>query len=243
MRREAQGTEAEMQSRGPRVEQTVPLTAPATRYVRVKRQRRRRSPLRRLLKVILILCSAAIALGLLAIGLLAISIWYQARHDETRPADAVIVMGAAQWNGRPSPIFKARLDHAVQLYRANDAPLIFLTGGTGTGDQFSEAEVGRDYLLEQGIPAAALISVPDGRTSWQSLQQTSPVLKIHSVHTVLMDSDPFHMFRVKRMIDDLGFRGYASPTHTSPIRPGSTLEYHYMARELAAYLAYVFVKE
>ena len=214
-----------------------------TRYVRVKKQPRRRSAVRRLIRITLAIGGAAIGLAVLALGLLAVAIYTQARHDETRPADAIIVMGAAQWDGQPSPIFKARLDHALELYRDKDAPLVFLTGGTGTGDHFSEAEVGRDYLLEQGVPSTALVTVPAGRTTLQSLDQVAEPLRSHEVHSILVVSDPFHMFRSKRMLSDLGFKPLASPTDTSPIRPGSSLEYRYMARELGGYLAYVFVKQ
>ncbi|MBX6341001.1 MAG: YdcF family protein [Thermomicrobiaceae bacterium] len=205
--------------------------------------RRRRSPLRSLLRVVAFAVVATIALAALALGLLALAIYWDARHDETAPADAIIVLGTAQWNGRPSTTLRARLDHALELYRQGYAPLIVLTGGVGTGDTYSEAEVGRDYLREQGVPDTALLAVPAGRTSYQSLAEARNALAARAMRRVLLVSDPFHMFRVKRMASDLGLSPLASPTQTSPIRKGSELEYRYMARELAAYLAYIFVRQ
>lgn len=206
---------------------------------RTVQRRRRWTPLR----VIALLLVVGLVLGVLCVGLLALVIYSEARHDETAPADAIIVLGTAQFAGRPSATFQARLDHAQALYEAGYAPLIVLTGGSADGDDFSEAEVGRDYLIERGVPVGALLAVPDGRTSYQSLRVASAIIKERDVTTVLMVSDPFHMFRVKRIAADLGLEPLASPTQTSPIRPGTDLEYRYMARELAAYLAYMFARE
>jgi len=208
----------------------------------IKRKRSRTSR-RTLLRVAVLVVVVVLVIAALAVGSLWVAIVTQARHDETAPADAIVVLGAAQWNGSPSPIFKARLDHALDLYHAHDALLIVLTGGVGDGDQYAEADVGFNYLYEQGVPAAALLSVPQGQTTLASLIPTRAALASRGISRILVVSDPFHMFRVKRMAEDLGLTPFASPTQTSPIRPGSALEYQYMIRELAAYLAYVFLKQ
>jgi uncharacterized SAM-binding protein YcdF (DUF218 family) len=178
---------------------------------------------------------------IVAVALLAAAIHSQARNDETAPADAIVVLGAAQWNGRPSATLRARLDHALSLYQQGLAPFIVLTGGQGVGDQFSEAEVSAEYLFERGVPRESMATV-GGSTSWTSLQEAGQVLSQRSIRDVLMVSDPFHMFRVKRMADDLGLEPLGSPTQTSPIREASPLEYRYMAREVFAYLAYLFLE-
>ncbi len=172
--------------------------------------------------------------------LLVVAILHQARQDERAPADAIVVLGAAQWNGRPSTDLKARLDHAYDLYHEGYAPMIVLTGGTGEGDIYSEAEVSQAYLAEKGVPANAMRTV-GGLSTWQNLQEARSA-ELRADERVLLVSDPFHMFRVKRMAQDLGLIALASPTQTSPIRPHSPLEYRYVARECAAYLAYLFVQ-
>lgn len=183
-----------------------------------------------------ILVVVVLAIGLL---LLTAAVVNAARSDETAPADAIVVLGAAQWNGRPSTTFRARLDHALKLYEQGLAPKIVLTGGIGEGDRYAEAEVGQDYLANRGVPASAMETV-GGLTSWENLQQAREVLDDQDSRTVLLVSDAFHMFRVKRMADDLGLTGLASPTQTSPIRESSPLEYRYIAREVGAYIAYLF---
>lgn len=196
-----------------------------------------------LVRLVVFVVVIGAGIGVIAVAILALAIVNQARQDETAPAQAILVLGAAQWDGRPSPTFRARLDHARDLYLRRYAPLIVLTGGVGEGDRYSEAEVGRDYLIEQGVPSGALIAVPGGRTSLQSLREADATLDTRGIRRVLMVSDPFHMFRVKRMASDLGLDPLASPTQSSPIRPGSPLEARYMVRELAAYLAYIFLKQ
>jgi uncharacterized SAM-binding protein YcdF (DUF218 family) len=181
-----------------------------------------------------------VLVGMLSLVILALTILNQARKDEARPADAIVVLGAAQWNGSPSTILKARLDHAYDLYASGYAPMIVLTGGTGPGDSYSESEVSKAYLQKRGIPASAMRTV-DGLTSWQSLQEARASDLRDGEHVILV-SDPFHMFRVKHMSEDLGLVAYTSPTRTSPIRPNTPTEYRYVAREVGAYLAYLFLK-
>ncbi len=118
--------------------------------------------------------------------------------------------------------------------------MIVLTGGTGKGDVYSESEVSKEYLQQRGVPISAMRTV-GGLTSWQNLQEARQE-ELRDNERVLLVSDPFHMFRVKHMAEDLGLIALTSPTQTSPIRQNSLLEYKYVARECAAYVAYLFVQ-
>ncbi|HLI50415.1 MAG TPA: YdcF family protein [Thermomicrobiaceae bacterium] len=204
--------------------------------------KRRRSTAATIFRVLLGFAVAIVVAIIIIICWLGIAIYSQARHDETAPADAILVMGTAQYDGRPSPVLQARLDHALQLYQEHYAPVIVLTGGKAPGDVYSEAQAGYDYLEAHGVPASALIAVPDGRTSYTSIEAASKVLIAHSDRKVLMVSDAFHEFRIKHMASDLGLKPLASPTHTSPIKNGSWLEKKYMIREIGAYIDYVLFK-
>ncbi len=179
-------------------------------------------------------------LVIVSFALLVFAILHQARMDERAPVDAIVVLGTAQWNGRPSPDLQARLDHAYDLYHDGYAPMIVLTGGTGKGDVYSESEVSKEYLQGRGVPISAMRTV-GGLTSWQNLQDARQQ-QLRDNERVLLVSDPFHMFRVKHMAEDLGLIALTSPTQTSPIRQNSLLEYKYVARECAAYVAYLFVQ-
>jgi uncharacterized SAM-binding protein YcdF (DUF218 family) len=163
----------------------------------------------------------------------------QARQDEAAPSDAIVVLGTAQWDGRPSTTFRARLDHAHSLYREGYANLIVLTGGIAEGDVYSEAEVGARYLQELGVPAEHLLSVPVGLNSRESLEAAAIELLNHERQRVILVSDAFHMFRVKQIASDNGLDPLGSPTTTSPIRPGSPAEQHYVIREVLAYVNYL----
>lgn len=184
-----------------------------------------------------------IGLGILATGttlaIVSLAIYAQARTDDRAPADALLVLGAAQRSGFPSRAFRARLDHAATLFQQGYSPFIVIVGGSASPLEPSEAEVGARYLQEKGIPPGALLAVPQGRNTWQSLEAASPFLREHRVQRVLLVSDGFHLFRSKMMMRKLGFDAVSSPTPTSPIRPGSALEYWYIAREAVASLFFL----
>jgi uncharacterized SAM-binding protein YcdF (DUF218 family) len=174
--------------------------------------RRRRWPKR-------VAIGLAIVLGLL-FALYAVAlydVWSTSRHDEARPVDAIVVLGAAQYDGRPSPQLAARLDHALDLYQRGLAPHIFLTGGKQPLDRFTEAASEARYLQDRGVPSTALLREDQGRTSWQSLTAVAEQLKRDGLHSVLLVSDPYHMARIKGMATELGLDAYGSPTHTSPV--------------------------
>lgn len=178
--------------------------------------------------------------AIISLGIIGIAVVNQARQDEAAPADAIVVLGTAQWDGRPSTTFRARLDHAHGLYQQGYAELIVLTGGIAPGDIYSEADVGLTYLMDQGVPAEHLLSVPIGLNTRESLEAAAEQLSIRGQNSVILVSDAFHMFRVKQIAGNLGLSALGSPTTTSPIRPGSPAEQHYVVREVFAYVNYLF---
>ncbi len=154
-----------------------------------------------------------------------------AQVDERRRADAIVVLGAAQYNGRPSPVFRARLDHALALYRDALAPRILVTGGVGRGDKESEATVARRYLLAQRIPDSAVVMQPQGRSTAASMNAVAAWLGSRGFHTAVLVSDPFHMLRLRLEARRTGLKVYTSPTETSPISDNPGLELEYLAAE------------
>jgi uncharacterized SAM-binding protein YcdF (DUF218 family) len=167
----------------------------------------------------------------------------QGQRDEARPSGAAIVLGAAQWNGDPSPVLRARLDHALDLYRRGVVSRIILTGGVGKGDQLSEAAAGKLYLTEQRLPAEALLLDEQSTTTWQNLRNAADLARMNGINSVLLVSDPFHMLRSLKMARDLGLTAYGSPTRTSPISGSWLEEVRYVVRESWAYLMYLFTRQ
>src|ERR1041385_3305531 len=126
-------------------------------------------------------------------------IW-QAAHDEARAADAIVVFGAAQYDGRPSPVYKARLDHAAQLYHRGLAPMVIITGGSGNDPRFSEGVVGREYLKTLGIPDSQLIAETQSPDTAESARRVATIMYVNGMHTCLAVSDSYHIFRIKQML-------------------------------------------
>jgi uncharacterized SAM-binding protein YcdF (DUF218 family) len=183
--------------------------------------------------------SGRVRLGLLGAALLAVlalwlasvaSVLIWSRRDEARPASAIVVLGAAQYVGRPSPVLRARLDHAIDLYKAGLAPLLVLTGGTGDGDTTSEAAVGRRYALEHGVPDSAIVTENRGRTTRESMSSVAAWMRVHEDSTMILVSDPFHMLRLTVLARRHGMVPYTSPTRTSPIS-ASNEELRYVLSE------------
>lgn len=143
-------------------------------------------------------------------------IWY-ATHDQAAPSDAIIVMGAAHYQGRPSPVLRSRLDHAYDLHTRGLAPRIVLTGGTAEGDTASEASVSRVYLVRAGIADTVLLLENDGRTSSQSLKAAASILEAHGMTTVILVSDQFHMLRAGILARRHGLEVRTSPTRTDGV--------------------------
>jgi len=167
------------------------------------------------------------------LSLVAIASW--SRHASTEPADAIIVLGAAQYGGRPSPVLRARLDHALGLWKAGRAPRVVLTGGRRAGDLISEAAAGRRYLVRRGIPNDAMLLETEGRTTLASLRAAARLLREPQGRAprVLLVSDPFHMLRLDLLARLEGLEPLPSPTRTSPITANATV-LEYMLRESVA---------
>ena len=153
------------------------------------------------------------------------------RQDRRHKADAIVVLGAAQYNGRPSPVLKARLDHAVDLFQAGFAPMIVVTGGTAQGDSESEATVSRRYLLANRVPDAAVIVRPEGRSTIASMDAVGKWLRERDLQSVLLVSDPFHMSRLRFEARRMDLTPFVSPTRTSPISRNRTRELGFIATE------------
>ena len=145
----------------------------------------------------------------------AVMIW--SSRDEARPADAIVVLGAAQYAGRPSPVLRARLDHALDLWRRHLGKILILTGGTGTGDTTSEAAVGRTYAIKREVPDTVILTETQGRTTSESMRAVAGMLEARGLQTALLVSDPFHMLRLSILARRFGLTPYTSPTRTSPI--------------------------
>lgn len=172
----------------------------------------------------------------------AVLIW--SARDEARPAQAIVVLGAAQYAGRPSPVLRARLDHAVGLWKRDLASLLILTGGTGTGDTTSEAAVGRTYAKKRGVPDTLILVENEGRTTSESMKAVAGMLEVRGLHTALLVSDPFHMLRLRILARRFGFTPYTSPTRTSPIEPNREQRWKYIFSEsVKAPLAFFFERK
>lgn len=162
-------------------------------------------------------------------------VYLASRRDETREVQAIVVFGAAQYDGRPSPVLEARLDHAASLYEDGYADVVVVTGGRRAGDRFTEASTSADYLSRQAVPQGAILREVRGANSWESLAATAVFLRQRDINQVLLVSDPFHAARTEAMADELGLEAYSSPTRSSPIKGGS--EVSHLVRETFAVAA------
>lgn len=163
------------------------------------------------------------------------------RRDEAQAADAIVVLGAAQYVGRPSPVLRARVDHAVSLWKRGLAPTLILTGGTGVGDTTSEAAVARKYAMSKGVPDHAIVIEQHGRTTSESMQAVARIMDDRERSTVILVSDPFHMLRLSILARRFGLVPYTSPTRTSPITSNREERWKYLVSEsVKVPLAYIF---
>jgi len=181
---------------------------------------------------------AAVAAVLLLAGATGLAIWWTARQDDRPGSDAIVVLGSAQYNGVPSSIFEARLEHALALYTDGVAPVVVTVGGKAEGDQFSEAEAGRQYLLEAGVPEDALLAVQEGEDTLESMRAVAAVFDERSWRTAVLVTDPWHAMRAERMATDAGMDATSSPTRQGPAVQTRTTQFKYIVRETAAYLLY-----
>lgn len=140
----------------------------------------------------------------------------QSTLDEARPADVIVVLGAAEYRGTPSPVFKARLDHALELYRRRLAPRILTTGGAGGDPVFTEGGVGRAYLVSRNVPSEAIIVEPEAETTLQSTAATAEIMRRMGLGSCIVVSDGYHIFRAKKMLEFRGLTVYGSPRPAPP---------------------------
>jgi uncharacterized SAM-binding protein YcdF (DUF218 family) len=155
-------------------------------------------------------------------GTVYVRIVRQSERNETRNADAIVVFGAAEYDGRPSPVYKARLDHAAQLYHRGLAPIVITTGGAGGDPRFSEGEVGREYLKTLGVPDNQLIAETQSDDTAESARRVSTIMYVNGMHSCLAVSDGYHIFRIKHMLGREGITVYGAPRPNS--RPQTFLK-------------------
>ena len=169
-----------------------------------------------------------------------IAVWRAAHVDAASRvdhADAIVVLGAAQYDGRPSPVFAGRLEHGALLYREGRAPTVLVLGGSRPGGVSTEADAGASYLEQQGVAAEDVVPIPEGNTTLESLRAAAAYMRGHDLRSAFLVSDPWHNLRIERMASDLGIVGYASATWHSAARSEGTRLDGYV-RETFAYLYY-----
>ena len=182
-----------------------------------------------------------IALAVLVSGtILMVSIYRQARTEGARPAQAIVVLGTAQYNGWPGPVFQSRLDHALQLYWDGYAPYMVVTGGKQPGDGFTEAEAAQAYLVNAGVPPGNIIMENAAHSTWESMQNVAAILKPQGITDVILVSDGFHLYRSRLMANDVGLTSTGSPAPDSPIVVGGGGEFAYTLREAGGVLAHLW---
>jgi uncharacterized SAM-binding protein YcdF (DUF218 family) len=181
-----------------------------------------------------------VALLFAPIAASAVAVWRAAHTDQASQvdhADAILILGAAQYGGEPSPVFRGRLDHGFLLYDQGFSERVIVLGAGREGDVTTEAEAGADYLIERGIPSDDVVAAPEGTTTFESLEAAARVMRDRDMSSAFLVSDPWHNLRLRRMAQDLEIEGYASATWHSAARSQSTRLQGY-ARETFAYLYY-----
>jgi uncharacterized SAM-binding protein YcdF (DUF218 family) len=189
--------------------------------------------LRKIVVAVLLLC-------ITYLGTLAFLIWEQSRDDEVRPAEAIVVLGAAQYDGVPSPVFRARLNQAAFLFDTDVSNTIIVTGGKRPGDRFTESEAGEDYLIEEkGIDSGRILTESQGTTTLESLRGVARIADQEGIESVLLVSDPLHSRRIKTMALDLGFdAAYTSPASYVELNRSRATKVRELLHEVASLLAY-----
>lgn len=180
---------------------------------------------------IAVLLSVALAVYLLDV---AIAINGQSNVDEARPADVIVVMGAAEYRGQPSPVLRARIDHALELYRRKYAPRILTTGGAGGDPVFTEGEVARNYLVRQGVPSEAILFESEGASTWQSTAIAAEMMRRMNLRSCIVVSDGYHIYRTKKMLEFRGLNVYGSPRPSEP--KGTWREKWLLLRQAVGYM-------
>jgi len=171
-------------------------------------------------------CAVLLMLIVMYFSVSLFQVWSTGRSQHQGSVDAIVVMGAAQYDGRPSPQLQARLDHVVELWNQGMAPMVIVTGGNQPGDRFTEAESSTNYLVEQGVPAAVIIAEDTGHSSWESLQNVASLASERGITRIVLVSDPYHTLRVRLMAEELGFQASTSSTQTGPVKGWNNFKRH-----------------
>ena len=166
-------------------------------------------------------------------------VWLVARQDDHPRSDAIVVLGASQYNGRPSAVFAARLAHAKALYDAHVAPRIITVGGGQPGDRTTEAQAGQDYLVSHGVPSDAVLPLRTGSDTLQSVRAVAGAFKQHGWHSAVIVTDPWHSLRARTMARDSGLDAWTSPTRSGPVVQTRMTQARYIVRETGALLYYL----
>jgi uncharacterized SAM-binding protein YcdF (DUF218 family) len=175
---------------------------------------------------------------LLYVAFLSVRIQQQSVREEARPADVILVLGAAEYHGRPSPVLRARLDHALILYQRQLAPRIMTTGGAGGDPVFTEGGVGRSYLISQGVPSEAIVVETEGESTVHSIALAAEILRRMRLTSVIVVSDGYHIYRVKEMLEAEGLRAYGSPREEQ--QPDSLREHWNYIKQAIGYVLWRF---
>jgi uncharacterized SAM-binding protein YcdF (DUF218 family) len=175
-----------------------------------------------------------IAILLLSVAYVSARIERQSTLDEAKPADIIVVLGAAEYRGKPSPVLKARLDHALELFNRGFAPRVLTTGGAGGDPVFTEGGVGRSYLISQGVPSEAIVVENEGESTLESTALAAEIMHRMGLHSVIVVSDGYHIFRAKKMLEARGLLVYGSPR--KDVSPDRVRERWNYVRQAVGYL-------
>lgn len=185
----------------------------------------------------LLVLLAAVGAFLLFLGITGFRIVHAAGEAPTHKADAIVVFGAAEYAGRPSPVFRARLDHGFDLYRKGLAPVVITTGGAAQDPDFSEGGVGRDYLSRRGIPEGSLIAETQGSDTARSAERVANIMRANGMHTCIAASDAYHVFRIRALLEHEGMQVEVAPRPES--RPKSLWQrFEAVMREAMSYFVW-----
>lgn len=191
----------------------------------------------RFLKQVALWTSVAVIIGMTgAFAVTCVRILRQASRDEARPAAAIIVFGAAEYSGKPSPVLRARLEHAYNLYSRGLAPYIITTGGPGWDPKYTEGGVSRDYLSSRGVPERSIIAETYSDNTLETVERAARIMRRNSFHSCIAVSDPYHLFRIKQMMESEGIEVYVSPRPQGPVRDKDRMAN--LVREAAGYIAW-----
>jgi uncharacterized SAM-binding protein YcdF (DUF218 family) len=187
--------------------------------------------MRRAIGIVLVLAVVAFAA---AVAYVSAEIARQSAVDEAQPADIILVLGAAEYRGKPSPVLRARLDHALALYKKGLAPRILTTGGAGGDPVYTEGAVGRSYLVSQGVPSEAIVIEPEGESTVYSTAAAAEIMRRMGLKSCIVVSDGYHIYRVKKMLEFRGLTVYGSPRSVNP--PNDWRERWLYVRQAVGYL-------